>query len=90
MANVCALLQIVNSTMLSLSIGEQTSGKKAMTVLATIAPGEAYSMPVLRKEPGLISVRPAGTFPLAHALCVAPGFKSWSHTSLMQDSTLQA
>ena len=37
-------MQILNSTTLSLSIGEQTSGKKAMTVLATIAPGEAYSM----------------------------------------------
>ena len=58
-------MQIVNSTMLSLNVGEQSSGKKAMIVLATIAPGEVYSMPVLRKEPGLICVRPAGMCPLA-------------------------
>lgn len=71
-------LQIVNSTMLSLNVGEQSSVKRAVTVLATIAPGEAYSMPVLRKEPGLICFRPAGdcfsspTFPccmLRPALC---------------------
>ena len=70
-----ACLQIINSTTLSLSIGEQSSGKKVMTVLATIAPGEAYSLPVLRKEPGLISVRPAGMSSLAPFMCMylAPG-----------------
>lgn len=53
-------MQILNSTMLSLNAGEQTSVKQGVTVLATIAPGEAYSMPVLRKEPGLICFQPAG------------------------------
>jgi len=57
--NAC-LVQIVNSTMLSLNVGEQSSVKKAVIILATIAPGEAYSMPALRKEPGLICFRPAG------------------------------
>ena len=57
--NAC-LVQIVNSTMLSLNVGEQSSVKKAVIILATIAPGEAYSIGVLRKEPGLICFRPAG------------------------------
>ena len=70
--DVLVLLQILNSTMLSLNIGEQSSGKKAMTVLATIAPGEAFSMPVLRKEPGLICVRPAGMFPISPNPCTFP------------------
>ena len=70
--DVLVLLQILNSTMLSLNIGEQSSGKKAMTVLATIAPGEAFSMPVLRKEPGLICVQPAGVFPISPNPCTFP------------------
>ena len=53
-------LQIVNSTMLTLNVGEQSSVKKAVSVLATIAPAESFCMPVLRKEPGLICFRPAG------------------------------
>ena len=53
-------LQIVNSTMLTLNVGEQSSVKKAVSVLATIAPAESFCMHVLRKEPGLICFRPAG------------------------------
>ena len=61
--------------MLSLNVGEQSSVKKAVIILATIAPGEAYSMPVLRKEPGLICFRPAGRLSHPHLYHVCRGTK---------------
>ena len=45
--------------MLRVSVGEHAAPGKEVRALATLAPDEAFSLPLLRDEPGLICFQPA-------------------------------
>ena len=61
--------QVVNRTVLRVSVGERAAVGKDVRLLATLAPDQAFTLPLLRDEPGLICFQPApGT---SQPVCIA-------------------